>query len=429
MIRPTRAWRAAAVLATATLVLTACGGENEAGNEPETTESPEATEAPAAKGDGELVVGQLLPQTGDLAFLGPPEFAGVDLAVEEINDAGGVLGKPVKSVRADSGDGSPNIAPGETDNLLSAGADVIVGAASSSVSLSVIDKIVNAGVVQISPANTSTAFDTYDDKGLYFRTAPSDVLQGAVLANTLVEDGHQNVAILARQDSYGEALANQVEKVFTESGGTIVAKELYDADVKSQTAPINAVAAEDPDAVVLISFEEVKTMIPDMLTAGIGPKDKQVYFTDGNTSNYGTGADGFPAGTLEGVKATYPGPEVSGEFKDRLLEVDPKLKDFTYGQESYDATIIAALAAVAAEDDAGTSIGAKMQEVSTGGTKCTAFQECADLLADGEDIDYDGASGPIEFNDTGSPSAATIGIYEFDKQNNYQPMTYIEGQI
>lgn len=429
MIRPTRAWRAAAVLATATLVLTACGGENEAGNQPETTESPEATEAPAAKGDGELVVGQLLPQTGDLAFLGPPEFAGVDLAVQEINDAGGVLGKPVKSVRADSGDGSPNIAPGETDNLLSAGADVIVGAASSSVSLSVIDKIVNAGVVQVSPANTSTAFDTYDDKGLYFRTAPSDVLQGAVLANTLVEDGHQNVAILARQDSYGEALANQVEKVFTESGGTIVAKELYDADVKSQTAPINAVAAEDPDAVVLISFEEVKTMIPDMITAGIGPKDKQVYFTDGNTSNYGTGADGFPAGTLEGVKATYPGPEVSGEFKDRLLGVDPKLKDFTYGQESYDATIISALAAVAAEDDAGTSIGTKMQEVSTGGTKCTAFQECADLLADGEDIDYDGASGPLEFNDTGSPSAATIGIYEFDKQNNYQPMTYIEGQI
>jgi len=429
MIRPTRAWRAAAVLATATLVLTACGGENEAGNEPETTESPEATEAPAAKGDGELVVGQLLPQTGDLAFLGPPEFAGVDLAVEEINDAGGVLGKPVKSVRADSGDGSPNIAPGETDNLLSAGADVIVGAASSSVSLSVIDKIVNAGVVQVSPANTSTAFDTYDDKGLYFRTAPSDVLQGAVLANTLVEDGHQNVAILARQDSYGEALANQVEKVFTESGGSIVAKELYDADVKSQTAPINAVAAEDPDAVVLISFEEVKTMIPDMITAGIGPKDKQVYFTDGNTSNYGTGADGFPAGTLEGVKATYPGPEVSGEFKDRLLGVDPKLKDFTYGQESYDATIISALAAVAAEDDAGTSIGAKMQEVSTGGTKCTAFQECADLLADGEDIDYDGVSGPIEFNDTGSPSAATIGIYEYDKKNNYKSVDYIEGRI
>jgi branched-chain amino acid transport system substrate-binding protein len=418
------------VLATASLVLTACGQDEQPGAEG--TPSPTAgaeSPTPAKKGDGQLVVGQLLPQTGDLAFLGPPEFAGVDLAVQEINEAGGVLGKDVKSVRADSGDGSPNIAPGETDNLLAADSDVIVGAASSSVSLSVIDKIVNAGVLQISPANTSTAFDTYDDNGLYFRTAPSDVLQGAVLANTLVEDGHQTIGILARQDSYGEALANQVEQVFTQSVGQVVAKELYDADVKSQTAPINAVAAEDPDAVVLISFEEVKTMIPDMITAGIGPEDKPVYFTDGNTSNYGTGSDGFPRGTLEGVRATYPGPKVSADFKERLLGVNPKLTDFTYGPESYDAVVVSALAAIAAGDDAGESIASQMQNVSSGGTKCTEFQECADLLANDEDIDYDGVSGPIEFNDTGSPSAATIGVYEFNAQNNYNPVKYVEGQI
>ena len=433
MNRPTRAWRTAVALATASLVLTACGQDTEdPATEPDATASETATEdetEAAAKGDGELVVGTLLPQTGDLAFLGPPEFAGVDLAVEEINAAGGVLGKPVKHVRADSGDGSPNIAPGETDNLLAAGADVIVGAASSSVSLSVIDKIVNSGTVQISPANTSTAFDTYDDKGLYFRTAPSDVLQGAVMANLLINDGHQNVAILARQDSYGEALANQVDKVFTEQGGNVVAKEFYDPDVKSQTAPINAAAAQNPDAVVLISFEEIKTMIPDMDTAGIGPKDLQVYLVDGNTSNYGTGADGFPAGTLEGAKATYPGPELQEEFKQRMLEVAPDLEDFTYGPESYDATILAALAAVAAGDDAGEAIASHLQDVSSGGTKCAGFQECADLLADGEDIDYDGASGPIEFNDTGSPSAATIGIYEYNRQNNFSPIEYIEGQI
>jgi len=427
MIRPTRAWRAAAVLATAALVLTACASDPEP--KAKETASESASPEDEIKGDGELVIGQLLPQTGDLAFLGPPEFAGVDLAIQEINDAGGVLGKPVKSVRGDSGDGSPNIAPGETDNLLAAGSDVIIGAASSSVSLSVIDKIINAGVVQISPANTSTAFDSYDDKGLYFRTAPSDVLQGAVMANLLIQDGHDNVAILARQDSYGEALANQVETVFTESGGKIVAKELYDADVKSQTAPIGTVAAAKPDAVVLISFEEVKTMIPDMETAGIGPKDLQVYFVDGNTANYGTGQDGFPAGTLKGVKATYPGPELQGDFKDRLVGVDPKLDEFAYGPESYDATIVAALAATAAGDDSGEAISGEMQAVTSGGTKCTGYQECADLLADGEDIDYDGASGPIEFNDTGSPSAATIGIYKYDGENNYAPVQFIEGQI
>ena len=101
-------------------------------------------------------------------------------------------------------------------------ADVIIGAASSSVSLSVIDKITQAGVAQISPANTSTAFDTYADSGLYFRTAPSDVLQGQVMASTLIGDGHQNIAILARQDSYGEALAENVQKFFEEQGGTVV---------------------------------------------------------------------------------------------------------------------------------------------------------------------------------------------------------------
>lgn len=224
------------------------------------------------KGDGTLTVGTLLPQSGDLAFLGPPEFAGVDLAVQEINEAGGVNGKPVKQVKADSGDGTPNIAPSETDKLLRGGADMIVGAASSSVSLSVIDKIINAGVVQISPANTSTAFDTYDDKGLYFRTAPSDVLQGSVMANLVLQDGYDNVAILARQDSYGEALAENVQSFFEESGGTVVSYKLYDPNAANFSAEVNDLKAQDPDAIILISFDETKKIIPELIKAGLGQK-------------------------------------------------------------------------------------------------------------------------------------------------------------
>ena len=224
------------------------------------------------KGDGTLVVGTLLPQSGDLAFLGPPEFAGVDLAVEEINKAGGVNGKPVTQVKADSGDGTPNIAPSETDKLLRGGADVIIGAASSSVSLSVIDKITQAGVAQISPANTSTAFDTYDDQGLYFRTAPSDVLQGAVMANTVLEDGYDNVAILARQDSYGEALADNIKKFYEESGGTVVSFKLYDPNAANFSAEVNDLKAQDPDAIILISFDETKKIIPELIKAGLGQK-------------------------------------------------------------------------------------------------------------------------------------------------------------
>ena len=223
------------------------------------------------KGDGEFVVGSLLPQTGDLAFLGPPEIAGVDLAIKDVNAEGGVLGKPAKHVKADSGDGTPNIAPQEVDKLLSRDADIVLGAASSSVSLSVVDKIVNAGVLQISPANTSTELDTYKDKGLYFRTAPSDVLQGRVMANLLSDDGFTDVAIMARQDSYGEALADNVEKFFKESGGNVVVKKLYAPDAANFTAEVNDLKAKDPDAIVLIAFDETKKIIPEMIKAGIGP--------------------------------------------------------------------------------------------------------------------------------------------------------------
>ena len=126
--------RLAALASASALVLAACGGGGD-------DDSSSDGDKDMAKGDGEFVVGSLLPQTGSLAFLGPPEFAGVDLAVKEINEAGGVLGKDAKHVKGDSGDTDSGIAPAEADKLIKAGADVIVGAASSGVSMTVIDKI------------------------------------------------------------------------------------------------------------------------------------------------------------------------------------------------------------------------------------------------------------------------------------------------
>ena len=239
LIRPTRFWRTAAVLATASIVLTACGQDSE----PEAEDGASPTEA-AKKGDGTLVLGTLLPQTGDLAYLGPPEFAGVDLAVQDINAAGGVLGKDVTQSKADSGDGTPDIAGASADKLLDANADAILGAAASSVSLSVIDKITGAGVVQFSPANTARVFDEYDDKGLYFRTAPSDVLQGEVLANMVVEDGFKNVAVMARQDSYGEGLSKTVKEVLEEKEAVRV-------------RPLQVVDDDDEGSPVARAFDEL----------------------------------------------------------------------------------------------------------------------------------------------------------------------------
>ncbi|MGZ5369509.1 MAG: ABC transporter substrate-binding protein [Aeromicrobium sp.] len=417
MKRSTKTIRFAAVAAASALVLAACGG-SDSGDEKKADS--------VAKGDGVLTVGTLLPQTGDLAFLGPPEIAGVDLALKQINEAGGVLGKDVKSSKADSGDGTPKIAPGSVDKLLSAKSDVIIGAASSSVSLSVIDKIISAGVVQFSPANTSTAFDTYDDKGFYFRTAPSDVLQGNVLGNLVLQDGAKNVAIIARQEAYGEALADNVEKTIKDQGGTVGAKVLYSVDATTYTSEIAKLKDAKPDAIVVIAFNETTKIVPGLEAAGIGPKDVQTYFVDGNTADY---SKDFPKGTLKGVKATYPGAELKSDFKDQLLSVNPDLKDFTYGPESFDATVMSALAAEAAKNDSGEAIASELVKISADGEKCTTYADCLALVKDGKDIDYDGVSGPVDLNKTGSPSKATIGIFEFGDDNTYKNLEYITGVV
>ncbi|MEU8105844.1 ABC transporter substrate-binding protein [Nonomuraea muscovyensis] len=220
-------------------------------------------------GDGRLVLGSLLPQTGDLSYLGPPMSAGVKVAVAELNDHGGVLGEDVKLVAGDSGDGTPNIAPQETDKLLDQDVDVIVGTASSSVSLSVLDKIVNAGVLNISPSVTSPEFDTFPDKGLFFRLMQSDALQGGVLANTMSNDGYTDIAILVRQDAWGQGLAAGIKASFEESGGNVVATRFYAPDSGGFTAEVNAVKAADPDAIALVGFDETKKIVPELIKAGL----------------------------------------------------------------------------------------------------------------------------------------------------------------
>jgi len=425
MIRPTPLWRSAAVLGVAGLVLTACGGSSDTASTTP-TKSGSASAPAGAKGDGTLKIGTLLPQTGSLAFLGPPEFAGVDLAVKDINDAGGVNGKQVEVTNSDSGDTSTDTASQSVDRLLSNNVDAIIGAASSSVSLSVIDKITGAGVLQISPANTSPELTDYADKGLYFRTAPSDVLQGRVDGDLILSDGNTTLGILQLQDSYGTGLGDAVTESFEGGGGQVVEKVVYDPKAASFSTEVGKIKAADPEAIILISFEEAKKIIPELVKQGIGPDKKKIYFVDGDIANY---SKDFPKGTLTGAKGTLPGVVADDSFKARLMTVDSKLDQFAYAPESYDATVLVALAAQAAGDDSGASIASKMQDVSAGGEKCTSYKDCLALLQDKKDIDYDGVSGPVEFNEKGDPSEATIGIYQYGADNNYAFLEAKEGKL
>jgi len=366
--------------------------------------------------DTPLKIGSLLPTTGSLAFLGPPEIAGVNLGIKEVNDAGGVLGKPVEVIHRDSGDTKTDIATQSTNALLGSGVSAVIGAASSGVSKTVINQITGAGVIQFSPANTSPDFTTWDDKGLYWRTAPSDVLQGKVLGNYMATCGAQTVGMIVLNDAYGTGLAKNVKSAFEAAGGKVVAEELFNEGDSQFSSQVDKVIAAKPDAIALITFDQAKSIVP--LMTGKGIKPTQMFMVDGNTSDY---SKDFQAGTLKGAQGTIPGTFAKEDFKKKLLAIDPALKDYSYAGESYDAVNLIALASEAAKSTKGTDIAQQLKAVSETGEKCNNFASCVTLLRDGKDIDYDGQSGPVTFSDAGDPTEAFIGIYEYQDDNTYKP--------
>jgi branched-chain amino acid transport system substrate-binding protein len=402
---------AVAILAASALVLSGCAAGT-------------ADEGRDAEGNLNLKIGTALPQTGSLAFLGPPEEAGVALAIKDINEA--AKGINVTVEWGDSGDLDNKAYETEIPRLLGAGVKAIVGAASSGVSLAFIDQVVGAGVLQFSPANTSPTLTTYDDKGLYFRTAPSDLLQGEVLGNLMAADGHEKISMIVLNDPYGTGLRDATQASFEAAGGEVLAAPIFNPGDTNFSAQIAEALAGSPDAIVLITFDEIATIIPALVSQF--PADK-LYLVDGNLKNFG---EEFEPGTLTGAKGTMPGlnPNTIREFLDRMnenwvAEGNAALEDNTYGPESYDAVVLIALAAIAADSTNGALMAGKLQEVSGGsgsGTKCTSFAECADIIIGGGVADYDGVSSPVTFDEYGDPTQGNILVNIYGDDNTYSPV-------
>jgi branched-chain amino acid transport system substrate-binding protein len=445
-MKRTMALKAVAVLGAASLALAACSSGDDDATSAETTaeetaaeetteEAPEETaeetaaeEASTCQNDT-LIVGSMLPATGDLAFLGPPEFAGVEKAILEIDAGGGVLGSPVTYIEGDSGDTTTDIASQTVDSQLSQGVQAIIGAASSGVSLTVIDKITSNGVVQFSPANTAPALTTYPDNGLYFRVSPSDVLQGAVIAADAIDNGVESMAVIARQDPYGEGLKDAVVKDFGAAGGTVTADLLYDPAAPSFEAEVAEIVASGPQAVTVIGFEETVKLLQEMIKQGAGPQDIQIYLVDGNIST--TAYEDFPAGTLTGTRATVPSGEADlTAFNESLLEVDPDLTDYAYGAQSYDAMMLIALAAEAAGCGDGVAIAEYLPIVAgNGGEACDNWVDCKALLDAGSDIDFQGVTGPVDFNEYGDLAQGTIEINEYTSNTEFESLGKVTADV
>ncbi len=408
-----------ALIGASALVLAGCSGGGTGG-----TEEPSENAGPVEEMD--LLVGTALPQSGNLAFLGPPEEAGVAYAQSLINEYAEETGLNVEIVWGDSGDLDNKAYETEIPRILAEDPAAIIGAASSGVSLQFIDQVIGEGVIQFSPANTSDQFTTYDDNGLYFRTAPSDVLQGEVHGNFIAEEGHQTLGLIVLNDAYGTGLAKYITEAFEAAGGEVVAQPTYNQGDTSFDAQISEVLAADPDAISVISFDEAKTILPALMDRGFDPNN--LYLVDGNMASY---KDDFPAGLLEGAKGTYPGPtpEQVQDFIDGLNafveeEGDAELKDYTYAPESFDALTLIALASLAAKSTDPADIAEKLIEVSGGsgdGEKCETFADCADIILGGGVADYDGVSSPVTFDEVGDPTEGFINIYQYGSDNTYTP--------
>ena len=440
MIRTTRVTTALALAGAAAVLLAACstsGSTSPSSSASAAKKDPASScKAPSSPGTDALKIGTILPLTGSLAYLNPPAESGVGLAVEDINSAGGVLDKDVAiSPQTDSGDSTDmTVSSSAATKLVNAKVPVAIGAESSSVTLNVIDQLTSNCIVEISPANTASDLSGYSS--YYYRTAPPDSVQGSALGQLVTGDGNAKVAFLVFNDTYGTGLRNSVQAAVEASGGQVV----YGAKGKGQEFPpgqttfsseVTAALATKPDAIVVLAFDETKSIIPELKSQN-APMSK-IYMSDGNTADY---SKDFDPGTLEGAQGTIPGASPKDDLKQRLAEYYKKssgkdLADYSYAAESYDATTLAALAAVKGKGTDSGTIQANMDKVSgvDGGTECATFKDCKTLLDGGKDIHYTGPSGIGPFDANNDPSTAYIGIYKFDGDNKPVYQSAIQGAV
>ncbi len=433
--------------AALSLVLAACGDGDD--DEPTAEDSSaSASDEPTDEGPAEVTndkcdagatsadtfkVAGILPITGNLAFLGPPEIAGVGYAVSDINANGGVNDADSCYQMEDSGDTSDlAVSSNSADKLIQGSPSVVIGAASSSVTENVVQTFTDAQITEVSPANTATALSGVSP--FYFRTVVPDSVQGNALATLIASDGYQKLAFLVFNDTYGTGLRNEIEKNFTGNGGECVYGckgdgNEFPAAQTTFSSEVSAALATNPDAIMILAFDETKAIVPELVAQGWDMSKS--YLSDGNTASY---TEDLPPGSMTGAQGTVPGADAPAEFKAQLnawnqLANGEDLSDYSYAAESYDATILAALAAIRGGANDSVTVKDNYAAVSgaTDGEECTSFADCAALLEEGEEIKYSGPSGIGPLNDQNDPSSGLVGIFQYDDTNAVSLSQVIEG--
>jgi ABC-type branched-subunit amino acid transport system substrate-binding protein len=385
----------------------------------------------------DLVIGDSVPLTGDLSPFGPPGQKAADMAIDQINAAIQETGvQHTVSIVHEDNETNPQAAVQAARKMIqSDGATCLAGAWASADSLPTAQSVtIPEGVLQISPASTSTELTALEDDGLLNRVPPADNLQGPVLADAIADElgGAQGktINIGARNDAYGEAFTSALVGGFERLGGSVGEQVLYDPEQPSYNSEAQQITGGNPDAIAIIDFPETFEKVGPALERTGGWDPNKTFITDGLASgDLVTALDPL----MEGIRGTAPGTPEAGAasqaFDQLYQQSEPRdVERNTFDAQNFDAVILCYLAAVAAGSTDGQEMADALQDLTAPpGTKYTWEQlpDAVTALQNGEDIDYVGAAGDIDMDDNGDPEKGVYDVYRI-KNADFSPIRQVD---
>ena len=359
-----------------------------------------------------LKIGLLLDTGEGVAEASMVRQQGFDLAIRHINDAGGVLGRPVTYVLADP-TSDPDSAVEVARRLVEVeGVHALVGPSSSATSIPVAEQVARpAGIPMISPSATSPMLTTANDGDFFFRTALSDTAQGPVLAQLTRERGFERVGVVYRDDAWGRGLYETFAAAWD---GDITAVAVQ-PDAETYLPELRETEGE---ALVVITFaDEAETILRGALDAGLYDQ-----FVFGDAARRQALVETIGGDRLGGMYGTAgvanPGTEAQAAWDAAYREAYGELPVTPYVRETYDAAIAIALAAEAAGSLHGAAIrdhlrwvGAAPGETVIAGADGVA--RALEILASGGEVDYEGAAVSLDWDANGDLLRGHIGIWRF----------------
>ena len=363
----------------------------------------------------DVKVGILGDLTGPIESLAPPIVAGAQLAFDEVNAQGGILGGgKIVSVTGDSAC-DPSVAGPAADKLVNTDqVTAIVGAFCTGATIGAATAAgIPGGVVQISPSASAPALTTLEDKDLVYRTTPSDAFQGVKLADLLTQKGIKDVAVTYVNNDYGKGLADVFVAQFTKNGGTVssnVAHEDGKADYRAELGQLSSGGSQN---LVILAYASGsgKTILQQAIEAG-----EFTAYVGGDGMIGDDLVTGLPADAVNGkVIATRAGAYAgAGADAYKALATaagqDPAA---TYAPQAYDAAFLLALAIEKNGSASREGLSQALRDVASApGEKILPgeWSKAVELIKAGTDIDYDGAGGPAEFDAAGDVDGIIVEV-------------------